>query len=352
VDNVGYCWGANGSGQLGDGTNTSRQTPTLVSGGHAWKSISARRSFSCGVTTSGAGYCWGQNHDDDYSQLGNGGSASTNTPGLVSGGHTWDEITVGDMNGCGETTAGEAYCWGRMPNGLGDGTNSSSKVPVLVSGGHTWESITTGYQHTCGLTTSDAAYCWGNNGSGRLGDGTTSSRSTPTLVSGGHTWKSISSGDKHTCGVTTAYAAYCWGDNDEGKFGDGSTTDSSTPALIPGGYAADPLGMISAGYTHTCGVTQGDLSSSLTIGAGLCWGDGGYGKLGDGVEGAVSRNRPTYIVWPEGTSASHVFVSAGQEHTCSVDSVGRMWCWGNSSNGRTGAPEGAYGFMTEVTLPW
>ena len=56
-----YCWGMGSSGQLGDGTKTTRVAPRPVSGSVQFKSVSASSFFSCGTSTTGRGYCWGTN---------------------------------------------------------------------------------------------------------------------------------------------------------------------------------------------------------------------------------------------------------------------------------------------------
>jgi alpha-tubulin suppressor-like RCC1 family protein len=58
----GYCWGSNNNGKLGAGQATiDSSTPVAVAGGLAFRSISAGFSHACGVTTSDAVYCWGAN---------------------------------------------------------------------------------------------------------------------------------------------------------------------------------------------------------------------------------------------------------------------------------------------------
>src|SRR3990172_3938540 len=54
-----YCWGDNGSGQLGDGSGTNHATPVAVAGGLAFVSLSAGTDHTCGVTERGVAYCWG-----------------------------------------------------------------------------------------------------------------------------------------------------------------------------------------------------------------------------------------------------------------------------------------------------
>jgi alpha-tubulin suppressor-like RCC1 family protein len=229
-----YCWGRNLYGRLGDGTTTDSSVPVLVSGGHSWASVDGGTLSTCGVTTTGEGYCWGSNGNG---QLGIGTEDSRRTvPTLVSGGHTWASVTLGGTHTCGVTTAGEAYCWGENGTGeLGDGTTTDSSVPVLVSGGRTWASVSAGGPHTCGVTTFGEAYCWGYNGEGGFGDGTTTDSTIPTLVSGGHSWASVSGRD-HRCGVTTEGEAYCWGGNKYGELGNGTTTNSLVPVKVGGNW--------------------------------------------------------------------------------------------------------------------
>ena len=72
VTGAAYCWGANGSGQLGDGTNTTnRLTPVLVQApaGVSFAAVTPGAVHTCGVTAAGTAYCWGRNVEG---QLGDG----------------------------------------------------------------------------------------------------------------------------------------------------------------------------------------------------------------------------------------------------------------------------------------
>jgi alpha-tubulin suppressor-like RCC1 family protein len=229
-----YCWGDNGGGDLGDSSYSSSNTPVAVAGGLVFTAVSAGYEHSCGVTTGGAAYCWGSGEDGD---LGIGSLASSNAPVSVSGGLTFAAVSAeADPTSCGLTTGGAAYCWGWNAYGqLGDGSTSTlSTSPVPVSGGLTFTAISAGDVQACGLTGSGAAYCWGGNVFGELGDGTTTNRHTPVAVSGGLTFTAVSSGRQHTCGLATSGIAYCWGANVQGELGNRSNVDSSVPVRVSG----------------------------------------------------------------------------------------------------------------------
>jgi alpha-tubulin suppressor-like RCC1 family protein len=54
-----YCWGRNGSGQLGDGTTTMRVEPTAVSANLKFKDIAIGSDHACGISSNDEVYCWG-----------------------------------------------------------------------------------------------------------------------------------------------------------------------------------------------------------------------------------------------------------------------------------------------------
>src|SRR2546422_957992 len=225
-----YCWGDNTHGELGDGTGTDRTSPVAVEGGLTFASVSAGLAHTCGVTTGGAAYCWGYNADG---QLGEGTGTDRTSPVAVLGGVTFAAVSAGGYHTCGVTTAGTAYCWGRGL--LGDGTlriTNGPTSPVAVRGGLTFAVVIAGRYHTCGVTTAGLACCWGENLDGELGYGTTTSRTSPVAVLGGLSFARVSAGVAHTCGVTTGGAAYCWGYNAAGELGDGTTTDRLSPVRV------------------------------------------------------------------------------------------------------------------------
>jgi len=83
--NAPYCWGSNEKGALGVPGLASSETPVRVSGGltFVFITVAAVGRHSCGVTASHQAYCWG---DNSSGQLGDGTTTSRSTPVLVTGG--------------------------------------------------------------------------------------------------------------------------------------------------------------------------------------------------------------------------------------------------------------------------
>jgi alpha-tubulin suppressor-like RCC1 family protein len=236
---AGYCWGGNGSGQLGNGTFTGSSIPVAVAGGLTFTTVSVGRDHTCSVTASGAAYCWGS---DCAGQLGDGktgsscsGPPGSNVPVPVSGGLSFRTVSASVWNWftCGVTTSGAAYCWGQ--GWLGDGKlSAATPTPVAVAGGLTFAMVSAGNYHSCGVTASGAAYCWGENTYGQIGSGMFTTAATPAPVTGGLTFAMVSAGGNSTCGVTTAGAAYCWGGNEVGELGNGTVANSNVPVAVRG----------------------------------------------------------------------------------------------------------------------
>ncbi len=178
-----YCWGNNGSGQLGDSSTVERTTPVRARApsGVTFVQVDAGYSHTCAVTASGAAYCWGANYSG---QLGDSTTESRSAPTPVHGSLQFAGVTSGGYHSCGVTTTGVGYCWGSNFFGqLGDNTTVDKLAPTAVGGGGLTLSIASaGLFHTCALATAPTAgmYCWGSNGGGELGDGTITQRIVPT----------------------------------------------------------------------------------------------------------------------------------------------------------------------------
>jgi alpha-tubulin suppressor-like RCC1 family protein len=312
-----YCWGDNFNGQLGNNSKLSSSIPVLVNGGLTFSSISAGDGHSCGVTTFGSAYCWGLNF---YGQLGNNSNTDSSIPVLVQGGLTFSSISAGGFHSCGVTTSGSAYCWGYNSVGqLGNKLTIDSSIPVLVNGSLTFSSISAGSGHSCGLTSTGSAYCWGYNGFGQLGNNSTTNSSIPILVNGGLTFSNFSAGYYHSCGLTSAGRAYCWGYNGFGGLGNNSTTNSSIPVAVDGGLI---FSSISAGGGQSCGLTF--------AGSAYCWGYNVSGQLGN--NSTIDSNIPV-LVKGDLTFSN---ISAGKFQLCGVNTSGSVYCWGGNSFGQLG----------------
>jgi alpha-tubulin suppressor-like RCC1 family protein len=308
-----YCWGLNGNGQLGDGTTVERDVPTPVDTGTGLTdttvaSVNAGQYHACAVTTGHDAYCWGAN---GTSQLGDGTTTEQHLPTHVdtSTGLSGNvaSVSAGSFHSCAVTTDSRAFCWGANGYGqIGDGTTTTRAVPTPVAAngyfypqtgapyGNNVSGISAGQYHTCAVTTWSAAYCWGNNSYGQLGDTTTTDRSVPTAVDISNgvigSPSAVSAGAWSTCAASQYSGISCWGANAQGQLGDGTTTERDAPAAIDTstGFVSYAAGSVSVGTWQACGVSR-----VYAGGTADCWGLDTHGQLGDGS--TTQNSSPTAL---------------------------------------------------------
>jgi alpha-tubulin suppressor-like RCC1 family protein len=316
-DGTARCWGANFSGQLGDGTTTSSSTPVTVKGLSNAVAVSTGAISACALLADGTARCWGHNEDG---QLGDGTTTRSLTPVTVKGLSNAVEISAGYTHSCALLADGTIRCWGYNFWGqLGNGELANrSLTPVTVKGISDAVAITSGYQHTCALLGDGTARCWGDNANGQLGDGThgeSYDRPTPTPVTvfGLSGAVAINAGTSHTCAVLGNGTARCWGSNWDGQVGNGTTTNFVTsPEPVTG---LSNVVAISAGWFHSC--------ATLSDGTGGCWGSNLFGALGDGT--ATNSSVPVRVV---GVSDAVAIGAGGDHFSCAVSRDGTVSCWG------------------------
>ena len=360
------CWGANESGQLGNGSTTASLTPVSVTGltsgvtavsvgGSVYSSSNRSSNYSCAVV-SGAVKCWGANGSG---QLGDGSTTASSTPVPVSGltsGVT--AISAGGSSGYSSdavhtcaVVSGAATCWGANANGqLGDNSLVARTSPVQVIGltsGVTAISVGGGVGMMGGSTSfscavvSGAATCWGANGSGQLGDSSTTTRLTPVQVTNLTTGvTSISTGNTHSCALVTG-AVKCWGANSNGQLGNGAKSYSATSTAVSATGFSSGITAVSLGYVHSCAVT------STTV---KCWGGNSLGQSGP------STFAVTQVA---GLTSGVTALSAGLNNTSNVCAIqfGGLKCWGDNTYGQVGdgtntyatSPQQAVGLTSGVT---
>lgn len=313
-----WCWGANGGGQIGDGTVTPRSVPTAVQSANTLHGLVTGGAHSCALDAQGAAWCWGANA---VGQLGDGSVIPRLTPTAVLGGHHFTQLAAGTAHTCGRRDDGQVLCWGSNANGrLGDGTTTTRLTPVAVVGGNFASVHASNSSHTCGLRADGTAWCWGSNAAGRLGDGTTSDRTSPVPVLGGQAWQALDAGWAHTCGIQAGTgSAYCWGAGEQGQLGTGSASSQTIPVPVDGGHA---FAGVSVGGAHSCAVKVG--------GATWCWGENAAGQLGDGTQ--TRRLAPVLVAG----ELSLTGVRAGGDHACGLTTAGAAVCWGRNLEGQLG----------------
>jgi len=312
------CWGENSSGQLGNGSTADSLTPVVVSGISAATAVSASsQSHACALVSGGKVKCWGRN---DLGQLGGGAQNFSATPvaAAVTGAAA---VAAGDAHNCALLSDGTVKCWGDNSAGqLGNGTTATSASPVSVGGVTGASVVAAGSSHSCAVA-SAVTYCWGGNSDGQLGDGTTVSSSNPVAVVGlSVTAKGIAAGSKHSCALLTDGTVQCWGGNSDGQLGNGSTTGSPAPVAVGG--LTTTAKAISTGAAHSCAL--------LTDGTVQCWGDNSTGQLGNGSTTDSSSAAPVSGV------AGAKAIAAGYDHSCALLSDGTVKCWGDNAKGELG----------------
>jgi alpha-tubulin suppressor-like RCC1 family protein len=236
-------WGQGGQGELCLPSRKPYSTPvklplsdvTLVAGASNHVLYDADGTvYACGAN--GAG------------DLGDGSLRGTARPMRVAGldGSLVTELVASFANSGALLSNGEYFDWGYDGNGqLGDGQfGRSSDVPVRVNlpdpvtqvtqGGSIWEN-----GQTLVMLSNGSLWAWGSNSSGQLGDGTTQSQATPVRFypPAGVTYEDLATGAITSYAISTTGMVYAWGASPVGQIGDGTMHTTLTPVRVASGAA-------------------------------------------------------------------------------------------------------------------
>jgi len=185
-DDTRVCWGANTSGQIGNGGTTSVTAPTEYASPPLLH-ISARRDHACAVTEGLNIACWGAN---EYQQGGVDDMTMVTSPTLVRDASTELEmcssVAVAERHSCAVCNK-TVLCWGEDTFGqLGRGelpTSTAIAAPIDVDPALAFTEVSALETGGCALTATGRLFCWGDSWHGQIGTGG-SAKNLPTPVLG------------------------------------------------------------------------------------------------------------------------------------------------------------------------
>ena len=299
-DGTAWCWGQDNNNQLGNGTILTgvQPTPSPVDGGSVrWKKVSAGFQHTCGIKDDGTAWCWGA---DPTGNLGNGAAGNSSVPSQVTNStdtgfwSDWVDISVNQSVSCGIRANGLGYCWGSDVNGrLGNGAAivANQVVPSLIDDPGPWVKIHPADFHTCGVKTDGSAWCWGGDADEVLGlPNSTTDQPSPVLVPAAGPWADIVTERDSTCALHADSNVWCWGNNLLGYLGVAPfPTPTATPVKVLGSEGSTAMGLGSAGGC----LMKKDNSVH-------CWGfSSAFGEFGNNTLIAGTQRASPVIGFPE-----------------------------------------------------
>lgn len=330
-----YCWGWNAFGQVGDGgpTDQPRTSPVAIDAANTYVDVDTQNVATCAVRADGTLLCWGS-----------GFGKLAYTPTAIDSAKTWAKVKVGMTHACALKKDGSLYCWGSNDRGqlalpVAAG-NVNRSTPQRIGVENDWVDVAVGDGFTCATKTDDTVRCWGSNGSGQLAQAP-AGHLLPTPIGAAGEFAQVTAGPNNLCAVRKNGTLACWGgagamptagvasqtpltigtatDWKTAKPGwTGACATKTNDALHCWATGASPsatgltVTAYDVGYFHQCAVAASAL---------YCWGDGIFGKLGNGSNAALAS--PTKVgadTW-KGVATSF-------DATCGIKTDGTLHCFG------------------------
>ncbi|QOY85752.1 RCC1 domain-containing protein [Paludibaculum fermentans] len=369
-DGTVWAWGANDSGQLGDGTTNTSSRPVQVSGLSGIVAVAAGVRHSLALKSDGTVYAWGAN---DHGQLGTGGYVEAHAPVQVAG-LMAASLAAGDFHSLAVKTDGTVWGWGENGMGqLGPGAAQPQLSPLQMVNFTNVHQVAGGETLTAVVRTDGTLWAWGSNWDYDTNTGVYSN--TPVSLPAPEQVESVALGQKHIVVLLKSGLVRGWGSNAKGQLGrsDLATTDQfvAPDAEAPcSATAPNPVNLgqrLSAGLVQTVMLrddgtvwTAGDSFGSITtknvtpiqvpgvtetvgvsarrylnaalgrdglVRTWLLWG-------GLNLPGGVTMQTYNPVVAPGLTNATKI--ATGYTHTLAIRADGTVWAWGSNPAGELG----------------
>jgi alpha-tubulin suppressor-like RCC1 family protein len=276
-----YGWGNDSSGQLGDNSAATQQVfpvqaKTTATGNPILTGvidIAAGASHTVALKSDGTVWTWGSNSSG---QLGDGSTTSRKLAAQVkTSNNTFltgiTTLASGDNFCIARKSDGTVWAWGANTNGqIGIGNTTTPQkyaVQVKLVGGAALTGITDvacGSSHAIALKSDGTLWSWGLNTNGQLGVGSTTQATNAAQVKVNSSTfftgaSAMAAGASHTVILKTDGTVYACGLNTSGQLSINSTTQQLFPVQGSSSSGASLTGVIdlACGASHTL-VTQND----------------------------------------------------------------------------------------------
>ena len=145
TDGTLWAWGMNFSGGLGDNTTIYRSSPVqTIAYGTNWKQVSSGYPTMAAIKTDGTLWCWGGNGSG---QLGDNTTVKKSSPvQTIASGTNWKQLNCTGSSVAAIKTDGTLWSWGsNQYGGLGDNTATPRSSPVQTTAyGTNWKQVGSG----------------------------------------------------------------------------------------------------------------------------------------------------------------------------------------------------------------
>ena len=324
---------------------------------------SSLNGHACAIFDNGKVKCWGANGRGQLGQGSSGSNVGDNSGEMgnnlayvdIANERTAKILSLGEEFSCVLLDNGRIICWGRNDQGqLGLGhTIDRSDLAFLEDGvNYSWrqgKDISAGYDHVCALLENNGVKCWGGNAHGQLGQGHTDNIGDDNLHEVGNlidvdlgdsrTAKRVAAGRHYSCAILDNNDLACWGDRSNNKLG--IDTDANNPNIgDESGEMGDSLTATHLVSQDAIGINLGGESTCVVKKGGTlsCWGGNDYGQLGLGHSDQKGSTTTTSadIEVNVGSDRNTKMVQAGYEHTCALLDDNSIKCWGRNNAGQLG----------------
>lgn len=309
--------------------------------------LSLGRAHACAIDSMGRLWCWGSNASGEVG-VGvpeEGEPPPIDVPMRVAddefAGVPVTHVSLGDSATGARLGDGRVFTWGDDDfRKLGQGACCGSDrgrfdIPNRLDDDDEsalWNNVAYGADHACAIVSGAERFeCWGRNTFAQCAQDPVDVMMQFSGPRGnGHftDWVALSGGTSHTCGIRSLDGGALF------CWGDHRNGRLGVVDLTD--YRVAPIRVtsgghtwvsVSAGHAHSCGIND--------MGELFCWGAYDVGQLG--VGGAGDRQQPNQVGSDSPLADGWTHIDTGYEHTCGVHE-GSIWCWGSNLGGALGAP--------------
>jgi alpha-tubulin suppressor-like RCC1 family protein len=233
-----------------------------------------------------------------------------------------------NLVGWGDNSVLEVGDGSPLPNSPARLYDPNSKINKTVT------SISCGAHHSLLVASNNTVYAFGKNNHNQLGDGTNVTSLSPVVlvdknnILQNETIVQAFTGEYFSTLLSASGKVYTFGGNQNGQLGDGTNNDRSYPALITGVVLNNNIIVtVATGASHTLLL--------LSTGTLVTYGRNSNGQLGDGS--IVDRNYPSAVIDSNSVLTSNITaIAAGSAHNLVVVNNSQVISFGANYNGQGG----------------